>query len=161
MKYYIILLLAIATIGCKKEDPKPLTLEQTILKMQGIRMYKGMYITMDKNTLEGYHTVDTHWLDNYPVLIYPMEENTITMKSLDSTRPSFSSTEALQWLADPTCNECVYFGMSSGNQYYGNNFGVTYNSLSDKVIKVKARFNIIYGSGTQRVTSKEFELTEQ
>lgn len=160
MKYYIILLLAIAATGCKKEDPKPNTLEQTIAKMQGVRMYKGMYITMDMNTLEGYHTVDTQWLDNYPVLIFPTEENTISMRSLDSTRPSFSSY-ALVSGATPPCWECIVFGMTMGNQHYSNMYSISYNTLSDKVIKIKAMSTTIYGSGTQRVTKEEFELTEQ
>jgi hypothetical protein len=162
MKYYIILLLAIATIGCKKEDNNPKTQEQAIGKMQGIRMYKGYVVNSDKDIQGNYTTVDSQWLENYEIEIYQQYENTITLRSPDSTRPSLSTFYSLSPGNEPPfwCNNCVHFSLTKEGEYGRTNFGVTYNLLSDKVTKVYVSFERAYPT-MPNVTRQVFELAEQ
>ncbi len=161
MKYYIILLVAIAIIGCKKDNrPKPE--DQAIAKLQGVRKYKGTVINSNKDMQGNYTTVDSQWLENYEIEIYQQYENTITLRSLDSTKPSLSTLYALSPWRDPPygCNECVLFELTKEGNYGRTDFEVIYNLVSDKVTKVYVSFEKAY-PGMPNVTREEFELTEQ
>ncbi|MBW7913689.1 MAG: hypothetical protein H3C54_08355 [Taibaiella sp.] len=162
MKYYIILLLAITLTGCKKDNrPKPE--DQAIAKLQGVRKYKGTVINSNKDMQGNYTTVDSQWLENYEIEIYQQYENTITLRSLDSTKPSLSTLYALSPGEEPPfwCNSCVHFSFNrEGGGYGKTDFGVTYNVVSDKVTKVHVSFEKAY-PGMLNVTREVFELTEQ
>lgn len=159
MKYYIILLLAITLISCKKEDNTPKSLEQTIFKMQGVRMYKGTYIASYADR-QGNITIDTQWLDNYPVEIYQLYKNTIALRSLDSTGPSFSCTDSLLSWPDTACNECVHFGLTKLEYYHGRSFDVTYNPATDKITRVYVSYDWAT-PGEPTMKGQVFELAEQ
>lgn len=162
MKYYIILLLAIATIGCKKEENQPKTHEQALRKVQGVRKYKGTYVFSNKDIQGNYTTVDSQWLENYEIEIYQRYPNTITLRNIDSTGPSLSTLYALSPWRDPPygCNECVLFDLTKEDNYGRTNFEVIYNLVSDKVTKVHVSFEKAYPT-MPNVTREVFELTEQ
>lgn len=159
MRYYIIPLLVIALIGCKKKDDTPKTLEQTIAKMQGVRLYKGTLVTINTDN-QGNNTLDTQWLDNYRIQIHQLYENTITLRAIDGSVPSLTSSDALVPGADSTCKECVHFGWNQVDNYYGRTSDVTYNPNTDKVNRVHVSFTWA-SPGVRTMKSEVFELTEQ
>ncbi len=169
MKYYIILLLAIALTGCKKEQTNQAVPQQdtqtvqqiAIDKVQGVRKFKGTVITSIRNQQWYFTPVDTQVLNNYEIEIYQRFPNTITLRSIDSTRPSITISEGLppRFLPPAGCNECVSFGMDprgSGSESFCD---VTYNPDSDKVTYIHA--SIIRAYPGQDVIREEFGLTEQ
>lgn len=162
MKYCIILLLAIAAIGCKKEDDNLNTQQQALGKIQGIRLFNGNVVTSDKDMQGNYTVDDSQWLDNYEIEIYQQSENTITLRSLDSTRPSLSTLYGISPQNEPPlgCNECVHFARTIEGEYGKTEFKVTYNLLTDKVTGVYVSFEKAY-PGSPGVTREVFELTEQ
>jgi hypothetical protein len=129
--------------------------------VQGIRKFKGTVITSIRVEHSYFSPVDTQDLDNYEVEIYQLFPNTITLRSVDSTRPSVTISEGLSpRVLPPTgCDECVSFGADPRGTGPDTFCDVIYNLPSDKVTYIHA--SIVRAYPGQDIIRQRFLLNEQ